>query len=540
MDSPDVIWCNNSFIPDSDQYREALGSFSSAILIIGGLVTLGLFILCFEQLVYTNQTAHSGCKRHIYWVASVFPMMTLMSLVALLIPRSHNVCLSVKMVYMSIGISHFTDLTIVMFGGEERMLEVGREDTFSLNLSPVCCCCKCLPFPPVTKYSLRLVVLLTDQLPFIQAIYYVVVMILISADNITLGDVNPAGAFLWLNLVKFASVMSGVYGFMILSNFSRRYLHGFQYRKKALSIHVLVLVTNLQLLVFNIMGNYNAFPCIPPYVSSTVYKQTVDNSLYILEMMILGPYTYWQYHDLKFASPITHQHIPDSRSSSITHSSIVSGSSNEDSEHTITTTATSSAKTDFSSGGSGDSRRTHSTNDSTRSRGGSRSTTNGMDEKENGAVHDCEKGDCVITTQVSSIMGTASAGNKRKKESRSRSHSRDGSGSRVGSSGKKKSESARKKPKSATTQSKPKGKKTTTLYDLNETSETTNTQEKTTKSIPVSTSTFTTQDKGINSIYISPTSKTFTSVSLCPGMLNRAMSLSQPNMKARSEYERLY
>ncbi|KAK8378944.1 hypothetical protein O3P69_009586 [Scylla paramamosain] len=292
--------------PTSSEYFEGFGSFSSTILIFGGLVTLGLFILFFEQVVFTNQTAHHGAKRNIYWIASVFPMMTLMSLVALIIPRSSDVCLSVKMVYIAIGISHFTDLTMVMFGGEELLVERGGEDTFNLRLSPLCCCCRCLPRPAVTKYSLRLINLMTDQLPFAQATYYVIVLILLSADHITMGDVKPSGAFLWLNIFKLASALLGVYGFMILSRFSKGYLDDdFEYRRKSRSIQLLLLITNFQSMIFNIMANYGAFPCLPPFITPTVYKQTVDNSLYVLEMMVLGPYTYWQYHDQIFATPIT-------------------------------------------------------------------------------------------------------------------------------------------------------------------------------------------------------------------------------------------
>lgn len=340
MDDEQPIYaCNSSYVPTSSQYFEGLGSYSSTVLIMGGLVTLVLFILFFEQVVYTNQTAHRGVKRNIYWIASVFPIMTLMSLIALAIPRASDVCLSVKMIYISIGISHFTDLTMVMFGGEEQLVERGAKDTFNLRLQPLCCCCRCLPDPPVTKYSLRLILLMTDQFPFAQAIYYVIVLILLAADNITMGDVKPSNAFLWLNIFKLASALIGVYGFMILSRFSKGYLDEFMYRRKSRAIRLLLLITSFQSMIFNIMANYGAFPCIPPYISPTVYKQTVDNSLYLVEMMILGPYTYWQYHDQMFAKPITAHSSSRGRSESTattsTRISTITTSIDSDSEDNI-------------------------------------------------------------------------------------------------------------------------------------------------------------------------------------------------------------
>ena len=42
-------------------------------------------------------------------------------------------------------------------------------------------------------------------------------------------QVEPTGPFLWLNLFKLASAMFGIYGFMILSKFSRAHLNEFTY-----------------------------------------------------------------------------------------------------------------------------------------------------------------------------------------------------------------------------------------------------------------------------------------------------------------------
>ncbi|XP_071550114.1 organic solute transporter subunit alpha-like isoform X4 [Panulirus ornatus] len=275
-----VIKCNNSYVPTTTEYLNVLGPYGTLLLSIGGLITVILYLLFFDQVYFTTVHAHPVYRRHISWIASVYPFMTLMSVVSVAVPRAHNICTAAKVTYMSVGISHFTDLTVLMFGSEEVMIAKTEGERLKLNVGPLCCCCSCLPSPPVGRFPLRVVMFLSSQLPFTQAAYYLAVLILLSADNITIGN------------------------------------------KKSISMRTLVLVTNLQSLIFNIMANYNAFPCIPPYIPPQVYKQTVENLVYILEMMVLGTFTFWQYRNDQFqhANPVeacsSPQHHPIANSAS--------------------------------------------------------------------------------------------------------------------------------------------------------------------------------------------------------------------------------
>ncbi|XP_071550111.1 organic solute transporter subunit alpha-like isoform X2 [Panulirus ornatus] len=317
-----VIKCNNSYVPTTTEYLNVLGPYGTLLLSIGGLITVILYLLFFDQVYFTTVHAHPVYRRHISWIASVYPFMTLMSVVSVAVPRAHNICTAAKVTYMSVGISHFTDLTVLMFGSEEVMIAKTEGERLKLNVGPLCCCCSCLPSPPVGRFPLRVVMFLSSQLPFTQAAYYLAVLILLSADNITIGNVNPSGLYLWLNLFNFASFTSGVYSLQILTRFSKGHLESYGYRKKSISMRTLVLVTNLQSLIFNIMANYNAFPCIPPYIPPQVYKQTVENLVYILEMMVLGTFTFWQYRNDQFqhANPVeacsSPQHHPIANSAS--------------------------------------------------------------------------------------------------------------------------------------------------------------------------------------------------------------------------------
>ncbi|XP_063604222.1 organic solute transporter subunit alpha-like isoform X1 [Penaeus indicus] len=294
------VSCNYDYIPTISETSEALGDFGVAMLTTGVILTLALYGLFAEQVYYTYTTCHKVFRRHIIWITSVYPFMTMMSVIATAIPRADSLCTAVKVTYMSIGISHFTDLTTSMFGSEKAMLAYLEGRSLNLQVGPCCCCLRCLPSPPVNKIRIRIVRWLLWQMPYTQAIYFILTLLWSVAESESDGTVDPNENYLWLNTLNFTSFISGVYALQIMAAAGTVPLEDYNYNRKAFSVKTLVLVTKMQSFIFDIMATYNAFPCIGPYISPRVYKQTVENCIYLVEMLILGPYTYWQYHNEAF------------------------------------------------------------------------------------------------------------------------------------------------------------------------------------------------------------------------------------------------
>ncbi|XP_027236855.2 organic solute transporter subunit alpha [Penaeus vannamei] len=305
------VSCNYDYIPTIPETSEALGDFGVSMLTSGVILTIALFGLFAEQVYYTYTTCHKVFRRHIIWITSVYPVMTMMSVIATAIPRADSLCTAVKVTYMSIGISHFTDLTTGMFGSEKAMLAYLEGRPLNLQVGPWCCCMRCLPSPPVNKTRIRIVRWLLWQMPYTQAIYFIMTLLWSVAESESDGTVDPNENYLWLNTLNFTSFICGVYALQIMAEAGTVPLEDYNYKRKSFSMKTLVLVTKLQGFVFDIMATYNAFPCISPYISPRVYKQTVENCIYLIEMMILGPYTYWQFHDVAFmtANPKEPRHL---------------------------------------------------------------------------------------------------------------------------------------------------------------------------------------------------------------------------------------
>ncbi|XP_071550116.1 organic solute transporter alpha-like protein [Panulirus ornatus] len=298
--SMDISPCDFNYIPTVYEYDEALGNYHTAMLVVGGVATLLLYALFLEQVVFTRRNASKVYRRHINWITSVYPFMTLMSVISVVVPRADHICTAVKVTYMSIGISHFTDLTTLMFGNEKVMLARLSETQFNLKVGPACWCCLCFPSPLVTRRLLRVVRWLLWQMPYTQAIYFIMSILLITANTDRRGQLNPNASYLWLNILNFFSFLGGVYALQILAFVCRGHLDHYRYNKKSFSVKTLVLVTKLQSFILDILYLYDVFPCSSFFITPRVFKLTVENTIYLMEMLILGPFAYWQYHSLEF------------------------------------------------------------------------------------------------------------------------------------------------------------------------------------------------------------------------------------------------
>ncbi|RXG52458.1 hypothetical protein Avbf_17845 [Armadillidium vulgare] len=125
------------------------------------------------------------------------------------------------------------------------------------------------------------------------------VMILQAANQVVIGSLDPAGTYFWLDSFSVTSSLMGVYFLNVLSSASFDYLKRYNYSRLSFVMSALILLTKFQSLLFSILAYYGAFPCIPP-ISHYVYKETVENCFYIIEMLIFGLYSYRIYRKIPF------------------------------------------------------------------------------------------------------------------------------------------------------------------------------------------------------------------------------------------------
>ncbi|KAB7506451.1 Organic solute transporter subunit alpha [Armadillidium nasatum] len=264
-----------TYIPTTQEYYDALGWIWILFVIAGCGTCLLLYCLFVEQVVFAAQSAHHVYRNSLIWIASVFydPYDT--------------------------RISKFTDLTVLMYGSEEVMLWRMKDDNIKLNKLPLCCFFSCIKPIKMTKKKLRFIIAGVQQLPYSQCFYLIMVMILQAANQVVIGSLDPAGTYFWLDSFSVTSSLMGVYFLNVLSSASFDYLKRYNYSRLSFVMSALILLTKFQSLLFSILAYYGAFPCIPP-ISHYVYKETVENCFYIIEMLIFGLYSYRIYRKIPF------------------------------------------------------------------------------------------------------------------------------------------------------------------------------------------------------------------------------------------------
>uniref|UniRef100_A0A0P4W8U2 Uncharacterized protein n=1 Tax=Scylla olivacea TaxID=85551 RepID=A0A0P4W8U2_SCYOL len=230
-------------------------------------------------------------------------MGALMSLLSLIVPRAYSICLAVKIVFFSLGISHFTDLTVEMFGCEKAMLAKLSGSFFSVCPS----LCRC-PSPRVTKVRLRLVKWMLWQLPYSQTIYFFFEMYWTRAESDPIGLIYFGYAYLVLDLLNALSFLTAIYALTMLTKLVGDVLQPFNYKRKAATLLVFLVVLKVPGFFMTVLGNYGHFPCVPPYINSMMYAHTVVGLVHLCLIPLFGGLEYWQYHTLEFVSPISDKH----------------------------------------------------------------------------------------------------------------------------------------------------------------------------------------------------------------------------------------
>ncbi|KAG7159372.1 Organic solute transporter alpha-like protein 3-like, partial [Homarus americanus] len=221
--------CEDGYLPTVAEYREALDGYHTTMVVGGSILTVVLYALFLEQIVFIVRNVNKIFRRHIIWITSVYPFMTMMSVISIVIPRAETYTKAIKVTYMSAGISHFMDLTTLMFGSEKVMLHELQRSRFNLKVGPLCCCCFCFPSPKVTKSQLTVVRWLVWQQPYSQALYFMILLLWSTAESKEDGTIDPNSNYLWLCILDFLSFFCGIYALNVISILCRGHLDHYSY-----------------------------------------------------------------------------------------------------------------------------------------------------------------------------------------------------------------------------------------------------------------------------------------------------------------------
>ncbi|XP_037083772.1 organic solute transporter subunit alpha-like [Pollicipes pollicipes] len=305
-------------IPSTAQVLADLGPYLITVWVLVGLAVLLLCGLLVRTAVLVGRRAPQHWYSNIIWVNSTYAFMCLTALGSLVVPSSDAFLSAIGVIYMGISLSKLVDLCVLYFDGEATLLATVGEAHVPLASPPVCCCCwRCCPRVALKKSSLRMVTLLTHQVPYSQAACFIISLYLYTAGVYGGGQAPnardemsaelPGGELdqrtsvadrvsVCLTVFNTTSFMAGMYGLIMFEKMTRGHLPDYHYQTKCMLMKFTLVITKLQELIFNICIKNGAVSCTDS-MTPEVYGAFLRNIAVAAEMTVFGLLTHRTYLD---------------------------------------------------------------------------------------------------------------------------------------------------------------------------------------------------------------------------------------------------
>ncbi|KAG5268094.1 hypothetical protein AALO_G00208190 [Alosa alosa] len=262
---------------------DLFGIILYSILTFMAAVAVLVFI---EECVYIYRKVPANKKSIIIWVNGAAPIIATMSCLGMWIPRATMFTDMTSATYFAVVVFKFLILMIEECGGDEAFLKQSAKKTFRISTGPCCCCCPCLPRVPVTRRSLFLLKLGSFQFALMKMVFTILSIVLWTNGNFELTDLNITGAAIWINPFVGVLTIIALWPVAIMFMHVRITLRTLKIIPKYAMYQLVLVLSQLQSAIINILAMNGTVACAPPY-SSQARGYLMSQQLLILEMFII-------------------------------------------------------------------------------------------------------------------------------------------------------------------------------------------------------------------------------------------------------------
>ncbi|XP_063063467.1 organic solute transporter subunit alpha [Engraulis encrasicolus] len=259
------------------------GKILYALLTFMATVSMLVFL---EECVYIYKKVPANKKSIIIWVNGAAPIIATMSCVGMWIPKATMFTDMTSATYFAIVVFKFLVLMIEECGGDEAFLKQQVKKTFRISTGPCCCCCPCLPRVPVTRRSLFMLKLGSFQFALLKMIFTIISIVLWTNGNYDVADLNITGAAIWINPGVGVLTIIALWPVAIMFMHVRTTLRSLKIIPKYAMYQLVLVLSQLQSAIINILAMNGTIACAPPY-SSQARGYLMSQQLLILEMFII-------------------------------------------------------------------------------------------------------------------------------------------------------------------------------------------------------------------------------------------------------------
>lgn len=239
-----------------------------------------------EECVYIYKKVPSNKKSIIVWVNGAAPIIGTMSCLGMWIPRATMFTDMTSATYFAIVVFKFLILMIEEVGGDEAFLQRSKTKTLRISTGPCCCCCPCLPHVAITRRTLFLLKLGSFQFALLKVVFTILSIILWTNGNFDLSDLNITGAAIWINPFVGILTIIALWPVAIMFMHLRITLRSLKIIPKYAMYQLVLVLSQLQSAIINILAMNGTIACAPPY-SSQARGYLMSQQLLILEMFII-------------------------------------------------------------------------------------------------------------------------------------------------------------------------------------------------------------------------------------------------------------
>ncbi|CAH2090428.1 unnamed protein product [Euphydryas editha] len=214
-------------------------------------------------------------------VLAVYPVVAAAALLTTILPRVRILTEAIAQEAVMVAMYHFYLMLIAECGGVNQMIRRSEGSQMETRVLPCCCwpCC-ILPRPRVQKKSLTWLRYLVLQMPVIQAILYLIVLILWAEDMMLYLN-----CFIYLQPFIAVSILSGVWG--VIMSVRAAEATGATPKPRFLALQLVLLIVKLQCGFAKVLPELLNIPCIMA-LHPSVFVNMIQNIIMIFEMLLLS------------------------------------------------------------------------------------------------------------------------------------------------------------------------------------------------------------------------------------------------------------
>lgn len=195
-------------------------------------------------------------------------------------------CLTYFGRYFAVVIFKFLILMIEEVGGDDAFLNRSEKKTLRISTGPCCCCCPCLPSPAVTKRNLFILKLGSFQFALLKLVLTIFSIVLWTNGNFDPADVAINGGAIWINSFLGFLTIVALWPVAIIFMHLRESLRVLKIIPKYSMYQMVLILSQLQTAIINILAMNGTIACAPPYTSQ-FRGYLMSQQLLIVEMFII-------------------------------------------------------------------------------------------------------------------------------------------------------------------------------------------------------------------------------------------------------------